>query len=227
MALESPRCEGSVVRIVAIAASAALAAALLAGCGSSGSSKDPSTVTTTREAVKALRSLVTVSPEATGWAWSAKPQTRTASPQPFTFDEAEPSYTIKKDLDDAYREARVRKRATSSWWEETQKASSFATLVSSAAGAESAMKAEHEFAQAWFPTFEQAAIRDIEAHGLGEHRWAVRSDRDDASFVEIGWTRGNLVLAVYVSCDPCQADVANAARRWATAIDNVAKAGPS
>jgi hypothetical protein len=215
------------VRIVAIASWAALAAALLAGCGSSGSSADPSTLTTSREAVKELRSLVTVSPEATGWSWSAEAQTRMASPQPFTFDRSEPSYAIHKELNDAYEAAGIRERATSSWWDERQKASSFANLVSTQAGAESAMNAEHEFAQAWFPTFEQAAIREIEANGLGEHSWAVRSDRDDASFVEIGWTRANLVLAVYVSCSPCHADVADAARRWAKAIDNVAKAGPS
>jgi hypothetical protein len=216
-----------VVRIVAIVFSAALAAALLAGCGSSGSGADPSTVTASREAVKALRSLVTMSPEATGWSWSAEPQTRMASPQPFTFDQSEPSYAIQKDLSDAYDAAGIRQLATSSWWDERQKASSFANLVSTRAGAESAMKAEHEFAQAWFPTFEQAAIREIEANGLGEHSWAVRSDRADASFAEIGWTRGNLVLAVYVSCYPCHSDVADAARRWAKAIDNVAKAGPS
>ena len=215
------------VQIVTIAASVALAAALLPGCGSSESGADPATVTTSRDAVKALRSLVTVSPDATGWSWSAEPQTLTASPQPFTFDRSEPSYAIQKDLDDSYNAAGIRRRATSSWWDPTQKASSFATLVSTPAGAEAAMNAEHEFAQAWFPEFEQAAIREIEADGLGEHSWAVRSDRDDASFVEIGWTRGNLVLAVYVSCYPCHEDVADAARRWATAIDDVAKTGPS
>jgi hypothetical protein len=216
-----------VVRIVAIASSSAVAAALLAGCGSAGSSADPSTVTTSREAIDALRSLVTVSPEATGRSWSAEPQTRMASPQPFTFDQSEPSYAIQKDLSDAYDAAGIRQRATSSWWDERQKASSFANLVSTQAGAESAMNAEHEFALAWFPRVEQAAIREIEANGLGEHSWAVRSDRVDASFVEIGWTRGNLVLAVYISCHPCHADVADAARRWAKAIDNVAEAGPS
>ena len=204
-----------------------LAAAIVAGCGSSGSSADSSTVTTSRDAVKALRSLVTVSPEATGWPWSAKPQTRTASPQPFTLGRSEPSYSLQKDLYDAYDAAGIRQSRTSNWRDARQKASSFATLVSTAAGAESAMNAEHEFAQAWFPTFEQAEIREIEANGLGERSWAVRGDRDDASFAEIGWTRGNLVLSVYVSCYPCHADVAEAARRWAQAIDNVAKTGPS
>jgi hypothetical protein len=227
MARERPTCDGSVVRIVAIASSAALTAALASGCGSSESSADSSAVRTSREAAKALRSLVAVSPEATGWTWSAKPETRTASPQPFPFDRSEPSYAVQKELFDAYDAAGIRLSGTSSWWGARQKASSFATLVSTAAGAESAMNAEHKFAQAWFPTFEQAAIREIAASGLGERSWAVRSDRDDASFVEIGWTRGNLVLAVYVSCYPCHADVADAARRWAEAIDNMAKTFPS
>ena len=170
---------------------------------------------------------MTVSPEGTGWSWSVEPQTRVESPQPFTLDKSEPSYAIQKDLNDVYDAAGIRQLATSSWWDERQKASSFANLLSTQAGAESAMNAEHEFARAWFPRFEQAAIREIDANGLGEQSWAVRSDRSDASFVEIGWKRGNSVLSVYVSCYPCHADVADAARRWAKAIDNVAKEGPN
>jgi hypothetical protein len=52
----------------------------------------------------------------------------------------------------------------------------------------------------------------------------VRGGTDNAGpgFVEIGWTRANVVLAVYVSCNPCDSDVADAARRWAATIDDAA-----
>ena len=48
----------------------------------------------------------------------------------------------------------------------------------------------------------------------------MRGGRGDAGFVEIGWTRANAVLAAYVSCNPCDSDVADAAAAWAEKIDN-------
>lgn len=143
-------------------------------------------------------------------------------------DPSEPSYSIQKGVNDAYVAAGVRQYATSSWWDATlKKASSFATLVSTGAGAESAMNAEREFAHSWFPRFEGTPIHEFKADGIGEHSWAVRANTTNGSFAEIGWTRGNLVLSVYVSCFPCHADVADAARRWAETIDHAASAGPN
>lgn len=215
------------VRIAATVSSVGLAAALLAGCGGSGSSDAVSATTTSREAVEALRSLVAISPEATGWAWPVKPTTRVGSPpSSFTMDPSEPSYSIQKGVNDAYVAAGIRQYATSSWWDATlKKASSFANLVSTGAGAESAMNAEREFAHSWFPRFEGTPIHEFEADGIGEHSWAVRADTTNASFAEIGWTRRNLVLSVYVSCFPCHSDVTDAARRWAETIDRAASAG--
>ena len=149
-------------------------------------------------------------------------------PSSFTMDPSEPSYSIQKGVNDAYVAAGIRHYATSSWWDATlKKASSFANLVSTGAGAESAMNAEREFAQSWFPRFEGTPIHEFKADGIGEHSWAVRANRTNGSFAEIGWTRGNLVLSVYVSCFPCHADVGDAARRWAETIDRAASAGPS
>ena len=85
------------------------------------------------------------------------------------------------------------------------------------------MEAEHEFARHWFPEFEQQEIHDIGAEGIGEQSWAVRGGTDNAGFVEIGWTRANAVLSVYVTCNPCDSDVADAARRWADEIDDAAR----
>lgn len=205
-----------------------LAAAVLAGCGGSGSDAASSATTVSREAVEGLRSLVEISPEATGWAWPVKPKTRVASPpSSFTIDPSAPSYSIQKGVNDAYVAAGVRQYATSSWWDATlKKASSFANLVSTGAGAESAMNAEREFAHSWFPRFEGTPIQEFEADGIGEHSWGVRASTTDGGFAEIGWTRGDLVLSVYVSCFPCHSDVADAARSWAETIDRAASARP-
>ena len=177
-----------------------------------------------RLAVDDLRQLVTVSPDATGWRWQVEPQTRLLSP-PLTLDESAPGHAIRSVLTAAYTEAGLVKGATSSWWDDPngKKASSFASLVATPETAATALEADHEFARQWFTEFEHHEIDEIEAEGIGEESWAVRGGTDDAGFVEIGWTRANAVLAVYVTCSPCESDVADAARRWAERIDETAR----
>ena len=77
-------------------------------------------------AVEDLRSLVTLSPDATGWRWDVEPQTRLLTP-PQELDEARPSYAYKKALTDAYSDAGLVKAATSSWGDHAnmKQASSF------------------------------------------------------------------------------------------------------
>jgi hypothetical protein len=210
---------------VGIPALLVLCAALLAaGCGES----DQGTATAdgaTRLAVDDLRPLVTLSPNATGWRWDVEPETHVRTPAPLGLDESEPSYAIQKDLYDAYVDAGLVRAATSSWFDTAhmQKASSFAYLVATPEKARAAMDAESEFAHHWFPEFEHQETRDIDADGIGEESWAVRGGTDDSGFVEIGWRRANAVLAVYVTCRPCESDLEDAARRWAKAIDEAAR----
>jgi hypothetical protein len=215
-----------IVRVVSIVV--LVLTLLAAGCGSS----EPTAGDTSASpllAIDDLRPLVTISPEATGWPWPVDAQTRIASPSSFRLDQSDPSYPIQKALRDAYQEAGLVKLATSSWFdgEHGKKASSFANLVVTPARARSAMEAEHEFARHWFPEFEHHEIRDIEADGIGELSWAVRGGIGTAGFVEIGWTRANAVLSVYVTCNPCDSDVAEAARRWAAKIDIAAQTAAS
>ena len=198
-------------------------ASLAAGCGTSGQTTRDTSADSLRVAADDLRPLVTISPEATGWPWPVDPQTHVASPSSFELDQSEPSYRIQKAVRDAYEEAGLVRLATSSWFDGVKKASSFANLVATPADARSAMEAEREFARHWFPEFEHQEIRDIEAEGIGEQSWAVRGGTDDAGFVEIGWTRANAVLSVYVTCNPCDSDVADAARRWADKIDDATR----
>ena len=200
-------------------------AVLAAGCGASDQRAEADDGTQ-RLAIDDLRPLVTVSPDATGWTWDVEPQTRLLTPPPPKLDEAEPSYAIQKALMDAYSNAGLVKAARSSWWDnaDVKKASSFANLVATAETAAAALEAEKEFAHHWFPEFEHQPIREIEADGIGEESWAVRGGADDAGFVEIGWRRAQAVLAVYVNCRPCDSDLADAARRWAKAIDDDARA---
>ena len=183
-----------VVRIAAIVSSVGLAAALLAGCGGSGSSGAASVTTTSREAVEGLRTLVVISPEATGWAWPVKPKTRVGAPaSSFTMDPSEPSYSIQKDVNDAYIAAGVRQYATSSWLDATlKKASSFANLVSTRAGAESAMNAEREFAHTLVPQIRRNPDRRVQRRRDWPAQLGCSGQNDQRGFAEIGWTRGNL-----------------------------------
>jgi hypothetical protein len=177
-----------------------------------------------RLAVDDLRPLVTVPPNATGWTWNVKPQTRLLTP-PIELDESAPGHAIQKVVTDAYTDAGLVMRATSSWWDTTnrKKASSFANLVATPKEAKAAMEADREFARKWFPEFEHQEIREVDADGIGEESWAVRGGTDDAGFVEIGWRRANAVLSVYVNCSPCESDLEDAARRWAQRIDDAAR----
>jgi hypothetical protein len=211
------------MRLVAVSAVVGLASVLLAaGCDGSRETTNPSTGRTGRVEVDDLRMLVTVSPAATDWPWNVEPQTRVASP-PSELDASNPSYVIQKILSDAYDEAGLVRRATSSWFDAAKKASSFANLVATSTTATTALAAEYEFARSWFRDFEHQEIRDVEVEGVGEDSWAVRGGRGDASFIEIGGTRANVVLAVYVTCNPCQSDLTEAARRWAETIDVAAR----
>jgi hypothetical protein len=209
-----------VVRTVAVSA-LACACLVAVGCGGS----DPSGQAAEQLAVADLRTLVTVSPVATGWSWTVDPRTRFLEP-PIEHDESPPGHEIRKTLADAYADAGLVAAATSSWWdtEDGKKASSFANLVATADDATRAMEAERDFARRWFPEFEHWEIREIDADGIGEQQWAVQGGTDETGFVEIGWTRGNATLAVYVNCNPCPSDLADAARRWARAIDDAARA---
>jgi hypothetical protein len=114
--------------------------------------------------------------------------------------------------------------ASTSWWDDGKKASSFADLYSTPEGARSALRAGEAFAAEWFPTIEHRQVEDLDVGDLGDARWAVRHGADAAAFVEIGWVRGNAVLGVYVDCSPCESDLATAARRWADAVDAAAVA---
>ena len=127
---------------------------------------------------------------------------------------------------DAYEDAGLVRGATSSWWDTptSKKASSFANLFPSAENAGLAMDAEREFARHWFPEFEHNEIHEIDANGIGDQSWAVQWGTDDDGFVAIGWTRDNATLSVYVTCNPCDSGLAEAARRWARAIDDAARA---
>jgi hypothetical protein len=174
-----------------------------------------------------LQTLVTVSPNATGWSWTVDPQTRFMSPSvELKLDKSEPSYEIQKAVTDAYSDAGFVRSATSDWWDNEggKKASSFATLFATSDGATKALAADREFARHWFQDFEHQQIREINADGIGAKSWAVQAGDSQRGFVEIGWSHGNATLSVYVSCYPCHSDVADAARRWAKAIDDSATA---
>ena len=95
----------AVVRIVAMSAVMGLCSVSLTGCGGSGETADDGVAE--RLAVDDLRSLVTMSPEPTGWPWPANPSDAVGSP-PFELDKSDRSYPIQKALSPiAYQDAGI------------------------------------------------------------------------------------------------------------------------
>jgi hypothetical protein len=189
---------------------------LAAGCGAD----DPAVEASPRLTADDVRPIVTVAPDATGWRWTAKPETRVAPA--VDVERWEPAHAVQETYRDAQLAAGLVRTAASSWWDDGKKASSFADLYATAEGARSALEAGKTFADGWFSTVERRQFEELDLDGPGEARWAVRGETDASGFVEIGWVRGNAVLGVYVDCSPCASDVVAAAQQWADAMDEAA-----
>jgi hypothetical protein len=201
------------------AAMSLAAAAVAAGCGGSEPAAAPAAAETPRFEPGDLGPLVTASPEATGWEWTAKRETPALMSRA-DIEKYEATYPIQSTLQEAQLEAGLVEARQSSWCDTAKKGSSFATLFETAEGARDALAAEREFAQGWFTDVEHAEIRDAAvADGLGDANWAVKHGSGENGFVEIGWTRGNALLGVYLTCAACPTDIGRAARTWADAID--------
>ena len=206
------------MRFVAWLLTAVSAALLAGGCGAD----EPAPGGSLQLAEADLASLVGVSPDATGWTWTAKPGPREAPASAVA--EWKPTLDLQKTYRDAQLAAGLVRTASTSWWDEGKKASSFADLYRTPEGARSALAAGKAFAAEWFPSIEHREVEELDVGRLGDARWAVRHGTDAAAFVEIGWVRGNAVLGVYVNCIPCESDLATAARAWAEEVDAAAVA---
>jgi hypothetical protein len=167
-----------------------------------------------------LARFVAVPPVSTAWTW---PRRSERPPAPYTDTDlatSTPTHDSQADLAEAHAKAGFVESRTRAWVEGARKGSSFATLFATADGAREAIAASEEFAHAWFTDVERAEIREVRPDGLGDDAWGVRGGRAGATeFVELGWRRGNVVFEVYVGCTDCEAEVEQAAREWAGAID--------
>lgn len=195
-----------------IAGSTLAVTALLGGCNGS-------ETTEPRLTADDLRTLVTVSPDATGWTWSAKPTTRLRSALALAQAdlERESPRALQKDMARAGLEG----NGASHWQDKGRQASSFASIYRTSEGARDVLAAER--------TLAQASNRNVGGHpvdvDVGDESWAARGGSDIAGFVAIGWTRANAVMGVHVECTTaCTSDVAAAAEAWAAAIDDAAQA---
>jgi hypothetical protein len=205
-----------------------LAVALLAtGCTGSKNEETPEPGL----AVSDLERLVTVSPAATGWksvAWTVKPgtpgpYTRAELDQGLGLDPSRPSFEIESKLSEALQDAGFVENRQGGWLDGLGIAHSYATIFQSHEGAQAALAAEHDYTDGWYAEFEPREIRRISADGLGDENWAVQGGSSRAGVIEIRWTRDNALLGVYLNCSPCRSEIAQAARRWAEAIDAEAR----
>ena len=184
--------------------------ALLGGCGAE--------TTESRLTADDLRALVTVSPDATGWTWSAKPTTRLRSPVAL-------AQALRREVPRPLRKEMARAglegNGMSHWQDKGRQAASFASIYRTSEGARAVFAAER--------TLAHASNRNVGGHpvdvDIGDESWAVRGGSDVTGFVAIGWTRANAVMGLYVECTTaCPSDVAAAAEAWAAAIDDAAQA---
>ena len=187
-----------------IAGSALAAAALIAGCTGS----EPTEVATTRLTADDVEAPLAVSPDVMGWTWSANPSTRFSSAVGLA--QAAPQHEIEKAVLRAQAHAGFVRGGMSRWEYTGRQASSFASVYGTSDGARDVVEAERTFAHAWFPQVEGHVVEDVDVD-IGDESWAIRGSNYRASFVEIGWARGNAVFSVYVNCLRCAAAVAGAA----------------
>jgi hypothetical protein len=205
-----------------------LAVALLA-TGCTGSEKEATPEP--RLAVGDLERLVTVSPAATGWksaAWTVKPgtpgpYTRAELDQGLGLDPSRPSFEIESRLSEAFQDAGFVENRQGGWLDGSRIAHSYATIFQAQEGARAALAAEYDYTDDWYAEYEPREIRRISADGLGDENWAVQGGSSRAGVIEIRWTRDNALLGVYLNCSPCPSEIAQAARRWADAIDAEAR----
>jgi len=203
-----------------VAVLALATAALLSGCSGSDSKDDA----TSRIVAGDLDALIAVSPEAMGWTWNANLWTRFSSAVGLA--QAAPQREIEKAVLRAQAHAGFVRGGMSRWEYPGRQASSFASVYGSSDDARDVVEAERRFAHAWFPQVEGHVVEDVDVD-IGDESWAIRGNNYRASFVEIGWARGNAVFSVYVNCLRCASAVAGAAERWAKAIDEAARTASS
>jgi hypothetical protein len=178
-----------------------------------------------------LRRITTVGPTTPGWSWPQAP-IPADSPPPYESPLAKetPSATIPDPVEVTYDDqiagaGGVVADDGSRWQDEQKLGVSYASLLNSATGAQTALAAQRTFAHGWAErTVGGGQFTDIPIEGLGDEAWRILSDFPGGQEVTYGWRRASLVMQVHIQCifRSCPSDISLAARAWVDAIDKEA-----
>jgi hypothetical protein len=192
---------------------AVVAAIVVGGCGGG----DQEQVFTPADAAR----IANVRPVIPGWTWPRNPAKHVSSGS-----RGEPQPTDPLDVELRRQTADIVSLGEegNKWRDADKLANLYAQVVASAAEAHELMAPFNAYSRGWGKRFGRIT-KDEEIDGLGDEAWVLRT-ASSGTEVTYHWRRGNLFVEAHVHCFGfCPGEIEAAARAWADAIDEAARAG--
>jgi hypothetical protein len=192
---------------------AVVAAIVVGGCGGG----DQEQVFTPADAAR----IANVRPVTPGWSWPRNPEKHASSGS-----RGEPQPTDPLDVELRRQTADIVSLGEqgNKWRDADKLANLYAQVVASAAEAHELMAPFNAYSRGWGKRFGRIT-KDEEIDGLGDEAWVLRT-ASSGTEVTYHWRRGNLFVEGHVHCFGfCPGEIEAAARAWADAIDEAARAG--
>jgi hypothetical protein len=192
---------------------AVVAAIVVGGCGGG----DQEQVFTPADAAR----IANFRPVIPGWTWPRNPEKRASSGSQPEVQSTDPlDVELKRQTADI-----VSLGEEGNKWRDADKlANLYAQVVASAAEAHELMAPFNAYSRGWGKRFGRIT-KDEEIDGLGDEAWVLMT-ASSGTEVTYHWRRGNLFVEAHVHCFGfCPGEIEAAARAWADAIDEAARAG--
>jgi hypothetical protein len=193
----------------------AIVAAIVVG-GCSGGEEQEQVFT-----LAAATRIANVRPVTPGWTWPQNPETHASSGSQPEVQSTDPlDVALKRQTADIVS----LREAGNKWVDDNKLANLVANVLASAAEAHDLMAPFNAYSRGWGKRFGRIT-KDEEIDGLGDEAWVLRT-ASSGTEVTYHWRRGNLFVEAHVHCFGfCPGEIEAAARAWADAIDEAARAG--
>ena len=192
---------------------AVVAAIVVGGCGGG----DQEQVFTPADAAR----IASVRPVIPGWTWPRNPEKHVSSGSQ---EEPQPTDPLDVELRRQTADIVSLGEEGNKWRDADKLANLYAQVVASAAEAHELMAPFNAYSRGWGKRFGRIT-KDEEIDGLGDEAWVLRT-ASSGTEVTYHWRRGNLFVEAHVHCFGfCPGEIEAAARAWADAIDEAARAG--
>jgi hypothetical protein len=165
--------------------------------------------------------IANVRPVMPGWTWPRNPEKPVSSDSRTKAQSTDPLLVeLKRQTADIVSTG----DAANKWKDADKLANLDAGVFASAGEAHKLMAPFNAFSRGWAERTGRIT-KDEEIEGLGDEAWLLRAEVNGTPEVTYHWRRGNLVVEAHVYCfGLCPGDVEAAARAWAEAIDEAARA---